>query len=121
MSHRPRDSRVLPGRLAAGASPTVPVENTGGQGTQDSHWRDTVFGNEQMTGFVGDAGNPLSRMTVASLQDMGYQVNLNAAEPYQLPDLQSLADVGLLARVEAAETGIVLSTIPVVIPEENLQ
>src|SRR5262245_54288774 len=36
-------------------SPTplpVPVENTGGAGTQDSHWRDTVFGNELMTGFV---------------------------------------------------------------------
>ena len=65
----------------------VPVENTGGPGTADSHWRETVFRNEMMTGFVGVSGNPLSRMTVASLQDLGYVVDLNAAEPYSLPNL----------------------------------
>src|SRR4051794_6205534 len=59
------------GRLR-GIGPTpVPVENTGGPGTRDSHWREAVFGNELMTGFVGPAGNPLSRTTVGSLQDLG--------------------------------------------------
>jgi len=47
----------------------VPVENTGGPGTINSHWRESVFRNELMTGFVGSAGNPISKMTVASLKD----------------------------------------------------
>ena len=74
----------------------VPVENTGGPGTKNSHWRDTVFRNELMTGFVGGAPNPLSRLTVASLKDLGYVVNLKKAEVYTLPDLLRLAEGGLL-------------------------
>ena len=64
----------------------VPVENRGGRGTADAHWRDAVFGTELMTGFVGRTGNPLSLMTIASLADLGYQVDRNAAEPYSLPE-----------------------------------
>jgi hypothetical protein len=61
------------GQLRGGSTAIpVPVENTGGPGTRNSHWRETVFRNELMTGFVGVAGgNPLSRMTVGSLQDLG--------------------------------------------------
>jgi hypothetical protein len=62
----------------------VPVENTGGEGTRDGHWRETVFGNELMTGFVGGNGNPLSAMTIASLQDLGYGANPGAASSYRL-------------------------------------
>jgi hypothetical protein len=29
-----------------GGAALVPVENTGGEGTADGHWRDSVFGNE---------------------------------------------------------------------------
>ena len=58
----------------------VRVENTGGPGTRDGHWRESVFGNELMAGFVGPGLNlPLSRVTIASLADLGYQVNLAAA------------------------------------------
>lgn len=60
----------------------VPVENTGGAGTRDSHWRESVFNNELMTGFLNAGTNPLSRITVGSLADMGYQVNMNAADNY---------------------------------------
>ncbi len=63
----------------------VPVENTGGAGTRDGHWRESVFGNELMTGFLNSGGNPLSRLTIASLADLGYSVNLGAADGYQLP------------------------------------
>ncbi|MFO0824532.1 MAG: leishmanolysin-related zinc metalloendopeptidase [Gemmataceae bacterium] len=61
----------------------IPLENTGGPGTADSHWRESVFGAELMTGFL-DPGvpNPLSRVTVASMGDLGYTVNMLAAEPY---------------------------------------
>ena len=34
---------------------TLPVENRGGPGTEDSHWRETVFGSELMTGFISGA------------------------------------------------------------------
>ncbi|MEP6501900.1 MAG: leishmanolysin-related zinc metalloendopeptidase [Betaproteobacteria bacterium] len=81
-----------------GTAPTpVPVENIGGPGTMNSHWRETVFKNELMSGFIAAPNNPLSRVTVASLQDLGYVVDLNAAEPYSLPDLQAIAEAGLMA------------------------
>jgi hypothetical protein len=60
----------------------VPVENTGGDGTRDAHWRESVFGNELMTGFLNGAIDPLSRVTVASFADLGYRVSLVAADAY---------------------------------------
>ena len=61
----------------------VPVENSGGSGTTDGHWRESVLVNELMTGFL-NAGqaNPLSDVTVASLADLGYSVNLDATDLY---------------------------------------
>ena len=65
---------------------SVPVENTGGSGTADAHWRESVFGNELMTGWLNSGiTNPLSRITVASMADLGYQVNMNAADSYTPP------------------------------------
>lgn len=64
----------------------VPVENTGGAGTRDGHWRESVFRNELMTGFVNLGVNPLSRMTIGSLQDLGFTtVALTAADSYTVP------------------------------------
>jgi hypothetical protein len=64
---------------------SVPVENTGGPGTRDGHFRESVFGNELMTGFLNGGFNPLSRITVGSLADIGYVVNMNAADAYAPP------------------------------------
>jgi hypothetical protein len=104
------------------ASLKVPVENTGGQGTADAHWRESVFGNELMTGFVDAGVNPLSRVTVASMADLGYTVNLADADPYTLaPGLRAFArgpvielknDVLPLTLHEVDETGQVLRVIP---------
>jgi hypothetical protein len=95
------------------------VENTGGPGTKNSHWRDTVFSNELMTGFVSNPPNPLSRLTVASLKDLGYVVDLTKAEPYSLPNLLRLAEGGML--VAAREpAGMVLPTVPMTLPEGSL-
>ena len=55
----------------------VPVENRGGAGTREGHWREAVLANELMTGFLNIGPNPLSRVTIGALQDMGYQVNLD--------------------------------------------
>jgi len=109
-------------RGAGAGSKRVPLENTGGPGTADSHWRETIFRNELMSGFIADPGNPLSRVTVGSLQDIGYVVNLDAAEPYGLPNLVELAERGLLvAHVAPINEGTVLPIIPIVLPEDSLQ
>ncbi len=79
---------------AQGMTP-VPVANTGGQGTRDGHWREAVFGNELMTGFLNRGPNPLSRVTVGSLEDLGYAVNYTAADPFELPSALMLAVMGI--------------------------
>lgn len=77
-------------RLFATSGTSVPVEATGGAGTRDSHWRDSVFGSELMTGYVGPGTSlPLSRVTVASLADLGYTVNLSAADAFSPPSSSS--------------------------------
>jgi hypothetical protein len=63
----------------------VPVENSGGSGTRDAHWRESTFNNEIMTGYINSGSNPLSRVTVASLADLGYSVNIAAADAYTRP------------------------------------
>lgn len=100
----------------------VPVENTGGPGTADGHWRETVFRNELMSGFISAAGNPLSRMTAASLSDMGYTVDLAAAEPYVLPDLVELAEEGtLVPHAAPVDGGVMLPVIPMTVPASSVQ
>ncbi|NEP58193.1 MAG: hypothetical protein F6K31_14415 [Symploca sp. SIO2G7] len=61
---------------------SIPVEAEGGSGTALGHWRESVFDNELMTGFLNPGTNPLSRITAASLEDFGYVVNVNAADFY---------------------------------------
>ena len=60
-----------------------PLENTGGPGTIYSHWRESVFGTELMTGFI-DPVNPLSAVTVAAMRDLGYTVNDVPADAFDL-------------------------------------
>lgn len=71
----------------------VPVENKYGSGTINGHWRESVLGNELMTGFLNSsASNPLSVVTVRSLADLGYTVNAAGADPFQLTlSLQALS------------------------------
>ena len=85
----------------------VPVADTGGSGTINSHWRESVFNNELMTGYL-DFGmvNPISRVTAGSLADLGYEVDLNAADAYILP-----AGIQAGARVAGEATGLAGRTI----------
>lgn len=65
---------------------SVPLENMGGPGTVGSHWRKSIFGNELMTGSINSADyTPVSRLTIAAFEDMGYRVDYTQAEPYFLP------------------------------------
>jgi hypothetical protein len=80
-------------RGGLGEPETVPVANVGGPGTKLVHWRELDFGNELMTGNVNRAPNPLSRVTAGCLGDLGYQVDIDAADSYTLPELAGLAEV----------------------------
>jgi hypothetical protein len=63
----------------------VPVANTGGAGTRDSHWRESVLDNELMTGFLnGGQENPLSELTTGSFWDLGYTVNLDGSDAFSI-------------------------------------
>lgn len=67
-------------QVIGGRAPTVPLESSGGDGTAESHWRESTFGWEVMTGYIAAADNPLSRMTIGSLADLGYAINYDRAD-----------------------------------------
>src|SRR6185503_13111635 len=77
------------GCVAVGGTVTcatsVPVEGTGGAGTANSHWRESSFDTELMTGFIDNSPNPLSQMTVGSMADLGYTVNAADFDSYTIP------------------------------------
>jgi Leishmanolysin len=66
---------------------SVPVERDYGGGTACGHWDEECMGNELMTGFLGPSTSPLSRITVATLQDLGYQVDYSKADAFGRSDL----------------------------------
>jgi len=68
-----------------GGSALVYVENSGGEGTKNGHWRESTYRTELMTGWISTGLNPLSTITVASLRDLGYAVNTGGADAYSLP------------------------------------
>ena len=69
----------------------VPVENDTdryGRGGLDAHWRESVFGDELLTATIStdpQVSQPLSKLTIASLADLGYRVDDTQADPYSLP------------------------------------
>ena len=81
---------------AGGSSYTgakVPVENeSGGSASQDSHWRESVMQSELMTPRIGEAvTHPLSAITIQSLADIGYTVDVTQADAYTLPTTSKIA------------------------------
>ena len=73
------------GNVEIGAQGQAVVENEGGAGTARGHWKDTVYQNELMTGFLSRGRNPMSRLTIRSLQDLGYTVDPNQADSFNFP------------------------------------
>ena len=61
----------------------VPVENLLGEGSADSHWRESVLENELMTPELqSGTTNPLSAITIESLADLGYIVDSSGADSF---------------------------------------
>lgn len=62
----------------------LPSGSNCGAGTINSHWKESVFQTELMTGFLNSGLNPFSRMSVQSLADLGYTVDVGAADDFSL-------------------------------------
>ena len=64
-----------------------PAANRGGSGSVNGHWREFVFDTELMSPYLdANVPNPLSVVTLASFQDLGYeQVDLSLADEFELP------------------------------------
>ncbi len=113
-----REFATLSGGAATRA---VPLANVGGPGTRDAHWRESVFGNELMTGFLNDGPNPLSRLTIAAFADMGYAVSYASADPYVLPSQLDLAMLGAGTELgDHGGRGVMLIPPKRVLPESAL-
>lgn len=68
--------------LGGQAKPGIPLDPDAG------HWAGDTVCSEILSGNSGDFTgrvNPISPLTLAALQDLGYTVNLAAAAPYRLP------------------------------------
>lgn len=102
--------------LDAAAPEPVPVANTGGPGTRDGHWRELTFGDELMTGFLSGQDRALSRLTVASLQDIGYEVCFGAADAYALPSQAQLHGLGLMEKPARYHRCTMARPVPVICP-----
>lgn len=73
--------------LSGNTDTGVPVEATGGTGTALAHWRESTFRSEIMTGWISLGASPLSTVSIASLADLGFTVDVNRADPYVLGSL----------------------------------
>jgi Leishmanolysin len=71
----------------------VPLETNGksGDGTYCAHWSEKCLVHELMTGTINYGGaNPLSRVTVGALADLGYkELDYTATDTYTSSDLGS--------------------------------
>ena len=62
-----------------------PIELHGGIGTAYVHWSKSYFESELMTGYIYPGSTPLSKLSVEALEDLGYSVNVDSADPYTIP------------------------------------
>ena len=83
------------GGTAYNAGQKVPAENDNVRypslGSLNGHWRESVFDTELMTPELDGASDALSMVTVASLEDIGYQVVLGSSDTYAWPAPPSAA------------------------------
>ena len=66
----------------------VPVENDTQnytEGSWDGHWRQSVFGGNEVMASTIESTARLSKVTIAALADLGYSVDYTEAESYTLP------------------------------------
>jgi len=72
------------GQTEVGGTGKPVVEDIGGAGTARVHWKESVYKNELMTGFISGQTQPMSALTIRSLQDLGYQVDITKADAFSI-------------------------------------
>jgi Ca2+-binding RTX toxin-like protein len=92
-------------RAFRNSEPNVPIENVGGAGSANVHWRESLFGSELMSSVLDSGSNPLSRVTAAAMADIGYLVDLNFADPYTPPTTTATSSSSTSSTNGAAVTG----------------
>lgn len=86
-----RATREYAALLGPAARPrSVPLANGTERATRDGHWREEVFANELMTGFLDLRPKPVSRVTIGAFEDLGYSVDYTRAGDYRLPTPREL-------------------------------
>ena len=60
----------------------IPIEQDGGSGSRCKHWAETCLNNELMTTELDTGSNPLSRITIGGVADLGYIVDFTNAEVF---------------------------------------
>lgn len=70
--------------IGANYSVPVPLESGGVSGTRYYHWQNEIFGNELMTAYLDAEFSPLGRITIASLEDIGYTCNYAGLDIYRM-------------------------------------
>ena len=91
-------ARVADALIGSGRG--VPVENGARPGSSDGHWREAVFGDELMTPALGGLTSeaPLSALTIASLEDLGFYVtDRQAADSYTVSPPVAVAGLSVAA------------------------
>lgn len=83
------------GASLGGGSRPVPLEPFGDGEEFIAHWRQAIFRSELMTFLLEDRPNLIGPVTVAALQDLGYEVNPAGVETIEV-DFSGRAIVGLV-------------------------
>lgn len=104
---------------AEGGTGELPIENMGGPGTALGHWRESVLNNELMTGFLNLGENPLSRITAASMKDLGWGAAV-VGESYDLPKGAPGVDINELTAADGLNIATmeeILEPVGIAVPE----
>lgn len=107
------------GRLQGGGPSQVPLENRGHVGTTNFHWREAIFESELMTSRPSGR-SPLSRLSVAAFEDVGYDVNYDAAEAYELPKQSFFKSLSRVFRGPPDHIHTMDATVPTVLPDDAI-
>ena len=103
----------------------VPVENDAeryGKGVLYVHWRESVFDSEVMTPTISTStSQPLSKVTLAALADIGYSVDYSEAESYTLPSRSQLQAKAAHDAEEDIHLGDDILRVPIIVVEPSDQ
>lgn len=76
-------------REISGCDAAIPVEMSyNGRGSNCGHWTEKCFGTELMTPSAGSK-LVMSELTIAGLEDLGYSVSYDEAEPFTRANMDS--------------------------------